>query len=212
MKSLWSKFRGWFGRRSKIGKLLVLICLLFLCAAIGSLFDTEEGEGGAEIAVASTPLSTWTPSPTRTRRPTVTATATLSPQAHLEAIIAKALGASNREVDRGVSVDIIPTDKGNEVYVEWNINDNFSDASILRGALRDVLDIGEALKKSGLRITTLDLVGSFVMVDKYGNHSEDPVLTVTFEAETLSKINWDGMLIENVPNVADHIWVHAAFN
>jgi hypothetical protein len=61
------------------------------------------------------------------------------------------------------------------------------------------------------------LLGTFSMVDAYGNPSEAEVVTLEFDRETVEKIRWDnerfvaGQLLETVYALADKDDVARAF-
>jgi hypothetical protein len=98
-----------------------------------------------------------------------------------------------------------------EIYVAWTINDNLTGNMIVDGAKLDIVDVAEALDKSGLLTGSLRMEGSFPMVDVYGNAEEMIVVKIDLSQETLNKINWDGFDFNKIYIVADTAWVHPGF-
>lgn len=75
----------------------------------------------------------------------------------------------------------------------------------------DIVDILKATNSSSFDFRSLNIVGTFAMVDKLGNSSEDDVLRVTYLRTTVDRINWTGFLTDNVYEVAESVWLHPAF-
>jgi hypothetical protein len=159
------------------------------------------------------------PTPTRMRQtPTSTPTRTPSPPpatpaVDLQALLLAELGESNRDVSRisdfSISADLIE--------IEWAINDNLTEGFIKTGARIDVADMLKVIRESGVPVSTVRLVGTFSMVDSFGNASEMPVERLTFSAETIEKINWsdrgyvNNVLHQYVHEIADELDLHPAF-
>ena len=51
---------------------------------------------------------------------------------------------------------------------------------------------------------------AFVLVDNFGNKSEDIVLTLTYSRATMDKINWDNFLYTKIFDIADQSFFHPA--
>ena len=157
-------------------------------------------------APTNTPLPTNTPAPTETPAPTSTP---LSPDAALLVAIESALGSCNRDVPRISAYEL--DDKG-IILVVWAINDNLSGKMITRGAMMDIVDILQAIDGSGVDYTRADLLGTFSMVDKYGEVDEHIVVNTMYSRETIDLINWEGFLTDNVYVVADEVYrIHPEF-
>lgn len=153
------------------------------------------------------PKPTSTPQPTSTPEPTPTP---LSPQAKLDIAIKEALGPGNRAGIQRVAKVSIESDPYPWVYVWWAINDQFTDGLIKDSAQMDVAKILEAIAESNLTYNEVTLDGTFSMVDKYGNISEDFVVSATYSRSTIERINWENFLWDDVYAIADDVWLHAA--
>lgn len=188
------------GKRTRNLAIAVIIVGVAVCGLTQGI--PERGEGGA---VATLPPPTRTRRPTKTPRATPTATSTPTVEESIAQTLTQALGRSNRGVERVSAIEL----DGASLRVDWTINDNLTDALILDGALADVVTIGGALSLNG--IEELMLVGTFPLTDAYGRTTSEAVIAVTFYAETMAKIHWSGMLLDNVLVVADEAWLHDVF-
>ena len=231
MKAVWSKFRSWFGRRSKRGKIVVALLLLFfscvICRVIGSLFGADEepaevvaGETSVPRtsapaktkAPSPTPRHTNTTSPTRTPVPTKPPTATPPPEEEIERVVREVLGSGNRDdAYRVKAVTVEETNGTYHVTVEWAINMSLTEDLIRSGARLDVMHVGEALSKGSWPIYALTMRGSFPLVDVYGNSKETEVVKLAYSEETFKKINWTAIDPDNIYMVADSKAIHRVF-
>lgn len=161
-----------------------------------------------------TPETLPTPTPTITVvvPPTITPipTSTLPPIDDLQARIKDVLGESNRSVER---VSQYVWDEGTQtLFVQFAINDNLLESFILAGIQEDVTNILKTVSQSGLvpGIKEITISGTFVLVDNFGNKSEDIVLTLTYSRATMDKINWDNFLYTKIFDIADQSFFHPA--
>lgn len=165
---------------------------------------TATAEGAARAESAATAGPTATPAPTETPAPP---TPTLEPSAALEAAVRGALGRSNRDVERVTAVNY----DGAIVDVQWTINDNLTEGMIKGGAKRDVIAILRAVVKSGVPFTEVMVRGTFPLIDVYGNTKEQQVISASYTAETIARINFDGIDPDNIYIISDNAIVHPAF-
>ncbi len=99
------------------------------------------------------------------------------------------------------------------INIEWAINDSFWVNDTARGEAVEVL---KAVHASGLQTDLVNLVGTFSMIDQFGNKSEDPVVWLTYSLATVQQINWadelfvDYSLQKNIYEIADSSKVHQA--
>ncbi|TSB48174.1 hypothetical protein [Alkalicoccobacillus porphyridii] len=59
-------------------------------------------------------------------------------------------------------------------------------------------------------IDTVDFNILTTLVDQYGNEKDEIAMTSSFTADTREKINFDNVLFDNLPNIADEYWHHPA--
>lgn len=149
----------------------------------------------------ATPGPTHTPAPTDTPAPTPTVTPTLSPTDQLRLAIQTALGDGNRDVPRIQEFDF--TD--GTIWVVWAIDDNFTEGLVKRGAQLDIVNILKAVDSTGIDYQRVDLLGTFSMVDVYGNTSESDVISVSYSQATVQRINWDNFLTDDIYTIADDL-------
>jgi hypothetical protein len=168
---------------------------------------------------ADTP--TIVPSPTATRAPTDTPTPIDTPTiipsptptvldaACIEGLVRDALGPGNRDVPR--LTNIVVDMETSSVAVTWAVNDNLTEGLIKDGLWLDVAEVASALTGSPYHVRYLRMLGSFSMVDVYGNTSETQVVNVAFEENTLYCANWDAIDSHNIYLIADSLYLHPAF-
>jgi hypothetical protein len=125
--------------------------------------------------------------------------------------VQKILGSSNRDVE--VVREITLTDFEGEkwLYVSYNANDNLASSWISRGFSMDAIDIFEKIFTDYQEVGLIVIYAYFPLSDKYGNVEDVLVSTITMERATANKINWDNLLTENLPSVADGYSLHQAF-
>ena len=157
----------------------------------------------------NTPTITPTPQPTDT--PTITPPATNTPlptpTPGIPDLIAATLGDGNRDLPRLTSATL---DNG-EILIQWAINDNLTDAMIRKGPQIDITAMLKAIHAAGYDYDHVRFVGTFSMVDKFGNAEEMPVVKGVYLKTTVDRINWDNFLFYDVYDIADSSNIHPAF-
>ncbi|MGN5653440.1 hypothetical protein [Bacillus sp. Brlt_9] len=66
--------------------------------------------------------------------------------------------------------------------------------------------------KNEKNISEIAFFYTYPLVDQYGNEKKDNVMKITFNRETLDKINYDNFLHNNLPKVANQYWEHPALS
>lgn len=194
--------------------IFVCCCLFFTIVSgddSGSQLDTLEPASGTTASTASTPVSE-TVTLLETLVPTITPepTNTLPPTEELEIQIKDVLGEGNRDVPR---LTTYAWDEGaQDLFVQFAINDNILDSFIVSGIQSDIVDILKTVDQSGLvpNYKNITVSGTFVLVDKFGNESEDIVVTMFYYRATVDKINWDNFIFTNIFDIADQRFIHPA--
>lgn len=100
------------------------------------------------------------------------------------------------------------------LWLTLNLGDNLTANMMRKGGLMDALALAELFEEHSILgdIPELDIAFETELTDAYGNKSPGTVLEIGFTAETLAKINYDNVLHENVPTIADYYWQHPLFN
>jgi hypothetical protein len=161
-----------------------------------------------------TPLPTNTPGPTDTPLPTHTPepTATPTPLPSFNDQVRNAIGAvllsGNRDVER---ISIIEAEEGGRIYIQWTINDNFTEGLIKTGAKLDVKNMLKAIQDAGLSYSRVVVEGSFPLVDTLGNAKEVIVIHAEYPRELIDKINWANFRTDNVYVVGENVKIHRIF-
>ena len=199
-------FSDTFKKKGLVGKVILIAVALSmgccLCSVPIAIFSPEtpaEEVSGISIDKAEATPEVVIEIPTNTPLPS----ATPEPLKYLENLVADALGSSNRDVPR-ISSFIWDTDSS-EIVVTFAGQDNFTDDMIKRSIQMDIVNVLEAIHKSGtpLPYNFVAVVGTFALVDEYGNAKEANVVIATYSRDTLDKINWDNFLTDNIYTVAD---------
>lgn len=92
------------------------------------------------------------------------------------------------------------------ISVNAQISDNLTTNMTRKGFIMNIRDFVESIKDESFGEV---YVGGYAdMVDQYGNESNYEVISFSMLKETVDKINFDNISIENFENVADNINIH----
>ena len=207
LSKLWNGYRNWLGdvvwyKNWKVWLSVVVILML------GALGDSDEPEVGAE-----------------------------DNEPEIEEVVEKEEPESEKveekepeEVEAEDTYDNVFEEKANEIFGE-NLQDVFVDeageatehyvgitsklgAGWNEKTMSDSFYNNVVAVVSGLQNEEFDRLvfdATADMQDEYGNVKEMKVLTVNLTKETVDKINFENFQSSNLPNVADAIFVHPAF-
>jgi hypothetical protein len=117
----------------------------------------------------------------------------------LQELVVGALGERNRENVPATSI----ISNGETMAVIFPINDNFKRTWIRDQAQRDILNVAQTIYQATGNGYDITFTGTFAMQDSYGNVEELPVMRATLTRATLDKINWDNLLMVQLPAIAD---------
>lgn len=191
--------------------------VVFLWAVVGLVFP---GRAGIPSRAAS--VGVWVLSvillvigtsmlPDDPDRTTSTSTSTSTPASEMpetfQTRIEDALGTSNRSVRRVSEARL----QGEQLFVQWAINDNLTAGMVRGGARIDISDVLEVIADDSETYTSVFLRGTFAMVDQFGNASETPVVEATYTKETIDRINFENFLTDNVYAIAEDTDLHPEF-
>jgi len=94
--------------------------------------------------------------------------------------------------------------EGGLLKITFPVQDNLSNNMIRVGAQKDTMSILRAVRDSKIDYKRVFVHGTFPMVDKYGNKTEGTPLVAQYLPETVNKINYDEILVqEDIWNLAD---------
>jgi hypothetical protein len=181
------------------GRAALTLFLGFVVLAIGAVQD-QPADSKPQASTASEP-STPIALPTATSQPT-------SPQDRVRDAVQKALGPSNR---KGAPPLEVVLDGSANVSITFPISENLTEGMTKRGAQMDVVKILRAINSSGVDYNAIDVHGTFSMVDRFGNATEQPVVTARYLHQTVNRINFNNFLTENIYKIADGQRLHPAF-
>jgi hypothetical protein len=179
--------------------LIILGGLFVLFIIIGTIGNSTPS--GQATSTARSQTQAILVSPTETQMPN---TATPADPAKLyEEYIAVTLGFGNRDVPRLRFIEYDAPTTG-DIRISWNINDNLTEEMIKTGIQTDARDLLRAVDEGIMPFQRVILEGYFPMVDAYGNTSDEMIVHLIFNKETVDKISWEGFLYENIYNIADN--------
>lgn len=176
-----------------VGSLLVFS--LFILFAAGT---TDSDSNSNEIKQPATPKPKPPPKP-EPAKGTVE---------RLSFEIKNALGESNRKVPK-VSKSVINAKK--VVAVVFAVDDNLTNNMVKQSAKIDIKDILKAVKSSDVMYSKISIIGTFSLVDKFGNAKESEVVRADYTRTTVDRINWKNFLFDNIYKISDKVWLHPAF-
>ena len=76
------------------------------------------------------------------------------------------------------------------------------------GGSWDAQEILRVIAESGLLYQTVELEGTFSLVDVYGNSEESVVIQAEYTKATLDLVNWDSFRQRNVFLIAERSTIH----
>jgi hypothetical protein len=96
--------------------------------------------------------------------------------------------------------------------IDMNSSENLTTNLFKIGLLNDSIDIYKKAFKDRPDLQGLKLVWYTTLVDMKGNELEGSVMWILITKENAATINWDNMLGDNLPKVADGYWEHNLFS
>ncbi len=192
--------KGRISKRWGIGLAVAWVAFGIVAVAV----SPDLKQDGDSVAVQPAATASAKPKPTEPVEPT-------DPGESFEAAVKKALGKSNRGVTRVEDANYNSEFK--TIVVWWAINENLTDNMIRQGAQLDIVSILEVVQEfqKDNPVKKATFVGTYSMVDRLGNASEDKIVEVKYSGDTIKKINFDNFMFKNVYDIADRAFVAPAF-
>ncbi|HFJ9341796.1 TPA: hypothetical protein ACGW5N_003157 [Bacillus mobilis] len=89
--------------------------------------------------------------------------------------------------------------------------DNLTNNMIKKGMWKDTSDMLKDIAKEK-DISEVVFFWKFELEDTYGNKKNENVMKITYNRETLDKINFDNFSFNNIPTTATQYWQHPAID
>ncbi|WP_257209116.1 hypothetical protein [Bacillus cereus] len=107
--------------------------------------------------------------------------------------------------------DNLGTDDPNDkiVLVTTEAKESATQNYTRKGMWMDTISILKDLKDEK-GISEITFFYKYPLVDAYGNEKKDNVMKLQFNRDTLDKINYDNLLHDNLPKIANEYWEHPA--
>ncbi|WP_227255732.1 hypothetical protein [Bacillus thuringiensis] len=107
--------------------------------------------------------------------------------------------------------DNLGTDDPNDkiVLVTAEAKESATQNYTRKGMWMDTISILKDLKDEK-GISEITLFYKYPLVDAYGNEKKDNVMKLQFNRDTLDKVNYDNLLHDNLPKIANQYWEHPA--
>ncbi len=103
------------------------------------------------------------------------------------------------------------TGDAEQLTIEINASDNFSANMQKRSTLLKSVDVFKQAFTERADINSLWLVWYLDLVDQKGNESTGAVMRIMVTKENAGTINWDNLIIDNLPRIADKYWEHPLY-
>ncbi len=97
------------------------------------------------------------------------------------------------------------------VIVKWAINENLSEGLTKDGARLDGTKILQAIRDAKPDYDGVFLEGTYPLVDRFGNTSEETVVRASYSRATIERINFRNFSFKNVYEIADSAQIHPSF-
>ncbi len=89
--------------------------------------------------------------------------------------------------------------------------DNLTNNMIKKGMWKDTTDMLKDIAKEK-DISEVVFFWKFELEDTYGNKKNENVMKITYNRETIDKINFDNFSFNNIPTTANQYWQHPAID
>jgi len=101
----------------------------------------------------------------------------------------------------------------NALKIQINSQGNFTKNMVLKGTYMDMLGIVEKIQKESLFNGADEVKIAFYteFTDMYGKMSEEVLVEIGMNKDTISKIEFENVLHTNVPTLADYYWENPLF-
>lgn len=100
----------------------------------------------------------------------------------------------------------------NYLMIGINADDNLTTNLMKTSMLLDSKELYEKAFKERPDFDGLRLVWYADLVDIKGNESVGSVMNITITKENASTSNWDNVIADNLPKIADEYWEHSLFS
>lgn len=105
---------------------------------------------------------------------------------------------------------------GQDYTITLNTTENFTAHLYRETELQETKEIFNRINKEDSsridNINKITLIFNGKFKDEYGNFSVKKAIEITFSKNTLKKINWNDVDIDNLPTVADYYWQDSSLN
>lgn len=205
--SIWHKRSNGKQKGNPVKKKLLIGCGggFFACVLISIIIGLTKGTPSNTDTTYTEP-STKRPSATRTPIPTPIPT----PTPTLRELLDFALIDSKPDHDCSLTweYNAASGNLGASIDTTYFFEDILTEKLILKDCVRSFLKTAPELYRVDPSLDVLNLDFETTFVDKYGQESQGALLKIQILRETADKINWDNMLVCNIPEVVEAFKPH----
>ena len=123
--------------------------------------------------------------------------------------IKKTIGKNSRGIKNNIQV--LGPEAGGDISITWAIDESLTEGLTKDEARIEATDILKAIVKSKIKYTSVQLIGTYELVDKLGNTKESNVVIVNYTKELVDSINFKNFSFKNVFNIDTTAYIHPAF-
>jgi cytoskeletal protein RodZ len=165
----------------------------------------DEQKAAAASAAAAAQKSATKPAPT-------TPPATQTKADYLRQVVTAELGQKTNTGDKPKIRNV--ENSGGDAYwlVTLNGNENLTNDMTKKGMWLETKDVWKRVFTERKDIDELIIRWYFPLVDAKGNTADARVMELVMTKKNAADVNWDNVLLENVPVIADDYWESPVFN
>ncbi len=191
-----------------------IIALFFFIGVLASDAIISTEPPSSYLSESTSPQTAETPFTTHETSPAVadiqTPSPALSPSPSPVSDSEKIIATANDVFGTDNVISVEYTEASHYACIKAIGSDNLTAKMTVNGMFLDIAETLENLRD----LVNVDIAFNIIypLTDNYGNSTAETVIKATYNQDTRSKINWETFYFENIPDIADIWWMHAALN
>jgi len=119
---------------------------------------------------------------------------------------------AGKNTNNGKETFVASSGTADYLAIDINASDNLTPGLQKTSMLVDSIDVFKKAFAERPDINSLKLVWYLDLVDQKGNESTGVVMRVRVTRGNATTINWDNVLMDNLPKIADEYWEHPLYS